>query len=139
MMTWSCIPWGLSCRAERDRPYRAHPRRSAARSNSSFRGRGVSIRRLSRWYGGPAHCASANTALGGRRASVRRIWPSQGCLRVRIRRSYECLLAFSRYDLPVMRCSSYRVEALERCQRSYLGVSIHASLPCVRVEQKHAA
>ena len=31
MMSWSCAPYGLSCGEERDRPSRAHPRRSAAR------------------------------------------------------------------------------------------------------------
>ena len=38
MMNWSGTPCGLSCREERNRLSRAHPRRSAARRTSSFRG-----------------------------------------------------------------------------------------------------
>ena len=65
----------------------------------------MSISRLPGWYGGPARWPSANTARRTRRsAGIRRIWPSQWCLRVRtaVSRSYEGLVASSRYDLPVM-------------------------------------
>ena len=98
--------------------------------------RGVSISRLPGWYGGPARCPSANTARRTRRsAGIIRIWPSQWCLRVRtaVSRSYEGLVASSRYDLPVMRCSCRELNKLNVA--SALGVSIQASLPCVRVEQ----
>ena len=47
---------------------RVHHRRSAARRTSSSSGKGVSIKRLPGWYGGPARWPSANTALGSRQA-----------------------------------------------------------------------
>ena len=68
----------------------------------------MSIRILAGWYGDPARWPSANTARCTRRATgIRRIYPSQWCLRVRtaVSRSYEVFVASSRYDLPVMRCS----------------------------------
>ena len=65
-----------------------------------------------------------------RSAGIRRMWPSQWCLRVRtaVSRSYEGLVASSRYDLPVMRCSCRELKPLSVA--SVVGVSIHASLPC---------
>ena len=57
---------------------------SAARGSSSVSGRGVSIRILLGWYGGPSRWPSANTARRTRRsAGIRRMWPSQWCPRVR--------------------------------------------------------
>ena len=111
---------------------RAHPRRSAARRTSSSSGKGASIKMLPGWYGGPARWPSANTARRTRRlAGIRRMWPSHWCLRVRtaVRRSYEGVVASSRYDLPVMRCSCRELNPFSVA--SALGVRIHASLPCV--------
>ena len=88
----------------------------------------MSISRLPGRYGGPARWPSANTARRTRRsAGIRRIWPSQWCLRVRtaVSRSYEGLVASSRYDLPVMRCSCRELKPLSVA--SALGVSINAS------------
>ena len=119
---------------------RVHPRRSAARRTSSSSWKGVSIKRLPGWYGGPVRWPSANTARRTRRSTgIRRMWPSHWCLRVRTaeRRLYEGVVAFSRYDLPVMRCSCRELNPLSIT--SALGVSVHASLPCVRVEQTLAA
>ena len=119
---------------------RAHPRRSAARRTSSSSGKGASIKMLPGWYGGPARWSSANTARRTRRlAGIRRMWPSHWCLRVRtaVRRSYEGVVASSRYDLPVMRCSCRELNPFSVA--SALGVRIHASLPCVSVEQTLAA
>ena len=107
---------------------------------SSCMGRGVSIRILPGWYGGTASWPSANTARRDRwSAGIRRICPSQWCLRVRtaVIRSYEGLVSSSRYDLPVMPCSCRELKPLSFA--SALGISIHASLPCVRVEQTLAA
>ena len=119
---------------------RAHPRRSAARRTSSSSGKGASIKMLPGWYGGPARWPSANTARRTRRlAGIRRMWPSHWCLRVRtaVRRSYEGVVASSRYELPVMRCSCRELNPFSVA--SALGVRIHASLPCVSVEQTLAA
>ena len=62
---------------------RAHPQRSAGRRTSSSSGKGVSIKTLPGWYGGPARWPSANTARCTRRsAGIRRMWPSHWCLAV---------------------------------------------------------
>ena len=137
---WSCTRYGLSCREDSDRVSRAHPRRSTARRTSLSSGKVVSIKRLPGWYGGPGRWPSANTTRCTRRsAGIRRMWHSHWCLRVRttVRRSHEGEMAYSRYDLPVRRCSCRELNPL--IIASAVGVSVHASLPCVRVEQTLAA
>ena len=79
---------------------------------------------------GPA--PAPHGTLGGRQASAGYDPASDVS-----RRSYEGLVASSRYDLPVMRCSCRELKPL--CVASALGVRVHASLPCVKVEQTLAA
>ena len=79
---------------------------------------------------GPA--PAPHGALGGRQASAG-CGPATGVpsSHSRVRRSYEGWVASSRYDLPVMRCSCRELNPLSVA--SALGVSVHASLPCVGV------
>ena len=63
-------------------------------------------------------------ALGGRQASTQ---PSEG--------RTKGLVAFARYDLPVMGCSCWELNPLRIA--SALGVSVHASLPCVSSRSLH--
>ena len=90
------------------------------------------------WYEGPARWPSANTTRRTRRSSgIRRMWPSHWCLRVRtsVNRSYEGVVASSRYDLPVMRCSFRELNPLSIA--SALGVSVIIVSSCRRYPSQH--
>ena len=111
MMTWSCTHYGLSCREERYWLSRAHPRRSAASSTSSCRGRG----RVGRAVQFVHSALKTHNALGGRQASTgygpatgasASAQPSEGRTKAWWHHRDRA------YDLPVMRWSCRNVKPL---------------------------